>query len=297
MTQWRILDRLIRPSTLALVASTSAACGTVTSPAATSNGVPAATRPLAERLAEEAARIPALLSPSELLLLGTYALVAGLIAKGVGGIVHGLWRLGIDDERRLGRWVVFTKLAVCLAVASVVLKHFVQAAPTLSGAALILFTALGISTLRDSFENLAVGIGLVLRPRFKPGDQIVLADHAGTVRDIGLTGVHLRSTEGATIFLPNRLLHEHALRVTRADNTASVSVVLPAVADLSPEALERARRMAILSPYRAVGSAVKVAQRSDGVLEVEIQIQSSLLVADAKTQLRSALRATLVEGS
>lgn len=272
-------------------------CGALRSQTESSDAADASARPLAERLAEEAARIPGLLSPKELLIFGAYALVAGLVAKGIAGIVHGLWRLGFDAERRMGRWVVFTKLVFSLAVASIVLRHFVEAAPTLSGAALILFAALAISTLRGSLENLAVGVGLVFRPRFKPGDQIVLAEHSGTVRDIGLTGVHLRSAEGTTVFLPNRLLHEHALRVTRADNTASVTVTLPAPHDLSPELLERARRIAILSPYRAVGTAVRIASANTGALEIEIQIQSSLLVADAKTQLRSALRTAISDAS
>lgn len=249
--------------------------------------------PLGERLAEEAARIPSLLGLDELLLLFVYGVVALLAAEGVGAFVHGMWRLGFDVERKLGRWLVFIKLLLALVLLYVVLRRFVTVAPVLSGAAMVVFAAVALATLRGSLESLAVGVGLAFRGRFKPGDRIVVAEYTGTVREIGLTGVHLRSPEGTTVFLPNRLLHDHAVLVTRAENTASVIVSLRPQHEPTPEDLDRVRRGLLLSPYRSIGTPVRAVLRHDGSLEVEIQAQSSLLVADAERQLETSLRAVL----
>lgn len=254
-----------------------------------------AAQSLAERLASEAARVPKIIGPNGLLLTALFIFVAIVAARAVNGVVHGLWRLGLDHERRLGRWVVFTKIALGLLVAYAVLSRCVQAAPILSGGAVLLFAAVGLSTLRGSIENLASGVELAFRSRFRPGDRISVGDYSGTVREIGLTSVRLRSADGTTIFLPNRLLNRHATLVTRADNTARVVVEIRTIGAIHPDLLERVRCVTLLSPYRSIGTKVKVEQRTDGVLEVELQAQSAVVVADAETQLVLTVRQLLAE--
>ena len=251
--------------------------------------------PLGERLANEASRIPNLIAPDELLIVGLYTFSAILVARAASAAVHGFWRLGFDADRRLGRWVVFSKIALGLVVAYAVLRRFVEAAPILSGGAIVVFAAVGLTTIRGTLENLAVGIDLAFRHRFRPGDRVVVAEYSGTVREIGLTGVHLRSSEGTTVFIPNRLLNEHAVLVTRAENTARVVVEIRGVGELAADSLERIRRTALLSPYRSIGTTVRADVRADGTVEVEIQAQSSLLVADAETQLAASVRSMLSE--
>lgn len=246
--------------------------------------------PLGERLADEASRIPSLIGPNELLVTTVLLLAAIVAIQAINGAVHALWRLGIDADRRLARWVMFAKISITLLVIYALLRRFVAAAPIFSGAAIVIFAAVGLATLRNSLENLSVGIGLAFRRRFRVGDRVAVADHSGTVREIGLTSVRLRTTDATTVFVPNRLLHQHAVLVTRAENTARVSVTFRGMGELHSELVEQVRRSALLSPYRSIGTKVRVETRSDGSLEVEIQAHSSILVTDAENQLRSTIR-------
>jgi hypothetical protein len=190
---------------------------------------------------------------------------------------------------------VFVKLVLGLAVVYALLHGFVVAAPVLSGAALVVFGAVAMVTLRTHLENLMVGIALAFRRRLRPGDRIVMGDNSGIVREIGLTGIHLRMPDGANVYLPNRLLNDQAVLVTRAENTAQVVVALRNVDELGADKLTMVRRAALLSPYRSVGSPVRIRHHPDGTLEVEVQAQAGRLVSDAQNQLDAAVRACLSE--
>lgn len=250
---------------------------------------------LGERLAREASRIPMLIGPRQLLLTLGYVLAAAVMARLAAVAVHGLWRLGFDRERRLGRWVVFIKLGLGLSVVYGLLHGFVVAAPVLSGAVLVIFGAVAVVTLRSHLENLMVGVVLAFRRRMRPGDRIVVGPNSGTVREIGLTGIHLRMPDGANVYLPARLLNDQAVLVTRAENTAQVVVALHNVGELTTDQLATVRRVALLSPYRSVGSPVRIRHHASGTLEVEVQAQAGRLAADAQAQLDAAVRACLVE--
>lgn len=251
--------------------------------------------PLAERLAQEAARVPALIGPRQVALAILYVIVAAVLARLMAGAVHGLWRLGFDQERRLGRWVVIGRLLLGLAVVYALLNEFVVAAPVLSGAALILFGAVAFIALRGHVENLAVGVSLAFRRRLRAGDHVVLGEHSGTVREVGLTSIQLRTADSQTAFLPNRLLNDQGILVTRAENTARVIVALHGIGALDTEQAARLRRIALLCPYRALNSPVNVRLLAQSTLEIEVQAQASTLVADAAAQLEAALRAGLDE--
>ena len=124
--------------------------------------------------------------------------------------------------------------------------------------------AVAMVTLRTHLENLMVGIALAFRRRLRPGDRIVVGDNSGMVREIGLTGIHLRMPDGANVYLPNRLLNDQAVLVTRAENTAQVVVALHNVDELGADKLTMVRRAALLSPYRSVGSPVRIRHHPDG---------------------------------
>lgn len=254
-----------------------------------------AVRPLGDRLASEASRIPSLFGPNAILMVALLVFAAIVAARAVNGAVHSLWRLGLDSERHLARWVVFVKVGLAIFLAYTLLRRFVEAAPILSGAVIVVFAAVGLATIRGTLENLAVGVDLAFRRRFRPGDRIAVGEYSGTVRETGLMSVRLRTPNGTTIHIPNRLLNEHAILVTRAENTARVVVELRGTGELGAELLERIRWIALLSPYRSIGTTVRAEVRDERTLEVEIQAQSSVLAGDAETQLRASIRSLLDE--
>ena len=63
--------------------------------------------------------------------------------------------------------------------------------------------------LRPLLENLAAGIILQARGPFRPGDQIITHGHEGTVEDINLRTVVIKTTDGVRVHIPNvRILDE-----------------------------------------------------------------------------------------
>ncbi len=144
------------------------------------------------------------------------------------------------------------------------------------------------------FENLSTGFGLALRGRIKVGDQITLGPHTGMVRHIGLMQLHLRTAEGS-VFLPNRLLVGEALSIGRSRNSYPLRARLTAARAWPPKALEAARCVAMLSPYRDVNSRVNVhCEPEDGrALIVELQVWSPRLLDAADKHLRTMLEDNL----
>lgn len=72
-----------------------------------------------------------------------------------------------------------------------------------------LLGALGIGglafafALKDTLENLIAGILLQVRRPFRRGQQVKLGAHEGTVEDVNLRVVVLRTTDGERVLLPN----------------------------------------------------------------------------------------------
>ena len=128
----------------------------------------------------------------------------------------------------------------------------------------------------------------------KVGDQITLGPHTGMVRHIGLTQLHLRTPEGS-VFLPNRLLAGEALSIGRSRNSYPLRARLTAARAWPPQALEAARCVAMLSPYRDVNSRVNVhCEAEDGrALIVELQVWSPRLLDAADKHLRTMLEENL----
>lgn len=75
-----------------------------------------------------------------------------------------------------------------------------------------LLGALGIVGLalafafQDIAENFIAGIMLLVRRPLRPGDQISTNEHRGTVEDVTLRTVVLRSFGGLTIYMPNAMV-------------------------------------------------------------------------------------------
>lgn len=72
-----------------------------------------------------------------------------------------------------------------------------------------LLTAAGIGgvalafAVRTIFENFLAGILLLVRRPFRPGDQVATIEHEGTVEDVNLRAVVLRTPDGRRVLIPN----------------------------------------------------------------------------------------------
>jgi len=83
--------------------------------------------------------------------------------------------------------------------------------------------------VRSIFENFLAGILLLLRRPFRPGDEIAALDFSGTVEDVNLRTVVLRTYDGRRVFLPNGnvlsspIVNESAFAVRRSELLVGVA--------------------------------------------------------------------------
>ncbi len=83
--------------------------------------------------------------------------------------------------------------------------------------------------VKSIFENFLAGILLLLRRPFRPGDEIAALDFAGTVEDVNLRTVVLRTYDGRRVHLPNGnvlsspIVNESAFPVRRSELLVGVA--------------------------------------------------------------------------
>lgn len=244
---------------------------------------------LAERVVHEAYELKQLITGRRVLFFPLVLLLGWAISRALGLGTRVLWQLGIDPEHRLGGYAALYNFVIAVLVAWAIAARMVAVAPVLALAGLGLALAAITVALREQVQDVAVGFSLVARRRLREGDRVHVGEHAGTVRRVGLTRVELRGADGAVVWVPTRLLGQGALVIGHAKHTVPVAVTVQAAPERAADAVELARRTALFSPFRAVGSGVEVRDAGDGSLRVEIQAWSDAAVRDAKSQLELAL--------
>ncbi len=204
------------------------------------------------------------------------------------------YRLGMRHTRLVDNFGMLGRFAIWAWVLMVILLRAWRIAPMITLLAAGLVAAGLMVGLVKHFENLSTGFGLALHGRIKIGDQITVGEHMGMVRHIGLMHIQIRTPEGM-VYLPNRLLAGEALLIGRSRNSYPLRARLTASRCWPPEALEIARGIAALSPYRDVNSRVNIQSEADNerVLVVEIQVWSPRLLDAADRHLRSMLEVNL----
>jgi small-conductance mechanosensitive channel len=117
----------------------------------------------------------------------------------------------LGDRTELGSPQLFT-LASRIAFYSIVFYSLGAALGFLGFEVIPLLSMLGLATvvlvlgLRPFFENFAAGITLQTRRPFDPGDQVLLGEHEGTVRDVNARTVVVESMGGELVHIPNRMV-------------------------------------------------------------------------------------------
>lgn len=251
-------------------------------------------RNLVATLTTEIARIGGLLGGSTLLSMVLLLLGGWLISRLLIASKRVAWRLGVDPGRRLQVVVRWVNLSLFVLIAATVLRRFFVAAPVLMGLLTVGAVAGLMLALARPLQNVVSGAGLILRGRVREGDHIELDGHAGTVRDVSLQRLHVRDAEGQTVLIPNRLLQDRVVTVSRKTHLvpATAQVMLPAPPNRA--ALETARQTALLSPWRVAGTPVRV-WSEDRRLLVELQTWSDAAVHPSRTALEKTLE-HLAEG-
>lgn len=220
-----------------------------------------------------------------LLVLANSALQAG---------VRLVWRLGFDVGRRLQTWAATGRVLIIVFGLILLARRLAAAAPVLLTLTLLLISLAVVAAYAGQLPSIVVGLTLLLKRRVRQGDRLQIAGHTGTVREVGLTQVQVRGSDGATLFIPNRLITEQVLSVEHSKNSEPVRVEIAAPRACNREQLELLRRAASLSPYRVPGSPVEVEElANEHGYAVEIQVWSDRAARDAEHQLVSSLTGEL----
>lgn len=79
---------------------------------------------------------------------------------------------------------------------------------------------------QDILSNLLSGILLLLRDRFRGGDQITVAGYSGTVQEINLRETVLRTYDGRQVVVPNATVYTNPIQVQTAYDAVRTTVVV-----------------------------------------------------------------------
>lgn len=201
-------------------------------------------------------------------------------------------RLGLRRRRAVAMTAAFVTMVAWVWALSLAMGRLLRAAPTVTllvSGALLVVIGVGLS---KHVENVAAGLGLALRRRIHEGDRVSIGDHHGVVRRVGFFRTQLRDDEGATIYVPNRLIAAEAVEVSAGRHGAPVALVIEAPRPLSPDEVSTVRQIAAVSPYRDVSSP-PVVEVEGARVQIRMQVWSERAGAAAEMHLRRRLRREL----
>lgn len=184
--------------------------------------------------------------------------MAWLLAWAGPAIVRMAWRLGIDSRRQLGLLSSALRIAGLLVALLGLLRPLLDRAPMLGLLGVLLVLALAGLIAPMRLRNLASGLALATRTRLREGDLIRVGELEGTVRDIGLLRVDLRTIDGGVTQVPASEFDR--LPVTVGSRRAAVPIEAKVIVgpEFDEAALVRLRRALWLCVYRRAGTDVRV---------------------------------------
>lgn len=146
--------------------------------------------------------VPLAADATEWTRAGVIFLVGLILAQGLYvGVARAQARHGSElrGARALGR--IVRVVVVVAAVIYSLAQLGVRIGPLLAAAG-VGGVALAFA-VRSIFENFLAGVLILLRRPFRTGDEVVSEDYEGTVEDINLRAVVLRTYDGQRVFIPN----------------------------------------------------------------------------------------------
>lgn len=216
--------------------------------------------------------------------------VAWALAWAGPALVRMVWRLGKDPRRRLGLLASGLRITGLLIGIAGVLRPVLVRAPTLGVVAVLIMIALAGLATPTQLRNLASGLSLATRSRVREGDLVTLGELEGTVREIGLLRVGLRTIDGGVTYVPAADFDRVA--VTVGSRRAAMPIEARAVAGpgFDERALERLRRALWLSVYRRANSDLRLTHDPQtGRVEVRMDTWAATSAAEVERHLRVLL--------
>ncbi|MFJ3311778.1 mechanosensitive ion channel family protein [Micrococcus endophyticus] len=203
------------------------------------------------------------------------AVVGYALGRLVGsGVTWALTRGGRSPSaaRVFGSLVAGGLTVLALGAAVTVVFPSVKPVDVFGGIGVISIAA-GIA-FQTVLGNMFAGMVILARDRFRVGDQIAVADHAGTVVEMGLSATGIKTFDGRLVLLPNQILHSNAVTVQTGFNAVRSSVFL----DLDDATdLDRARAVAVETmaalPSVLTDPAPQALLTSVGVTTVELELR------------------------
>ncbi len=153
--------------------------------------------------------------------------------------------------------------------------------------ALMILGASAVGTVQDLMAGATISAG----GRIAAGDHLEVQGRSGVVVRLGPLSTQIRGEDGSLLYLPNRLLLREPFSTRSPDRTALVRVTRDLKRAVTADDRERARRAALLCPYRRQGSPVTVTGDATGELRVSFRSPSDELARRAADYLDAMLAA------
>ena len=237
------------------------------------------------------------LSPLALVIWYAFVLAAAwALAAGGPGAVRMAWRLGLDPRRRLGLLASGLRMLGLLVGFVGFMRPVLVRAPTFGLAAVVITLALAGLIAPMQLRNLASGLSLATRSRLREGDLVTIGALEGTVRDIGLLRVSLRTVDGGITHVPAADFEREAVTVGSRRAAVPIEARVLTGPSFDDAALERLRRALWLSPFRRAGTEPQIRVDVDsGRVEVRIDTWAAISPVEVERHLR-ALMLELTDG-
>ena len=142
------------------------------------------------------------------------AVVGYALGRLVGsGVTWALTRGGRSPSaaRVFGSLVAGGLTVLALGAAVTVVFPSVKPVDVFGGIGVISIAA-GIA-FQTVLGNMFAGMVILARDRFRVGDQIAVADHAGTVVEMGLSATGIKTFDGRLVLVPNAVMHSEVVTV------------------------------------------------------------------------------------
>lgn len=240
--------------------------------------------------------LDALIELAPLRLLLWLALVGALVwvlAVAIPLAIRIAWQLGIDARRRLTIASTFARVMAPIVALLGIMEPFFTRAPALSLIGLFAIGGLAVLASPSTARNLGAGLGLALRPRIRPGDLIRIGELEGTVDEVGLMRVSLRTREGGMTIVPTADFERLPVTVGSHGATVPVEVDHQPTQALDEAALERIRRALWFSPFRRAGTDIRLTcDPVSGRLHVAMDTWVPRASVELERHVRELLRAS-----
>ena len=245
---------------------------------------------LGSTISTELANLVAL-SPLRLAIWLGFVLAISLFFGLVGpALVRLVWRLGRDHHRRLGLVSSGTRLLGLLIGVAGVLRPLFENAPFIGVSSLILLAALATFIAPTQLRNLASGLALSTRSRLREGDLVTIGEFEGTVRDIGLLRIGLRTADGGVTHIPAADFDRLPVTVGSRHAAVPVEAVVTVGSEFDERQLEGLRRALWLSVYRRAGTELELDYAPEsGRLRARMDTWAQTAVAEVEAHLRALL--------